>query len=77
MAKKILLRAALGAVVGGLIGVVPGVLSFFVPLLAVQVGYPASGLVVYTGLLIGAAAGAVVGSVIGATEVIQGGGKAR
>jgi len=69
---RILMRPTIGAAVGAGLGVLPGLVATFVPVLAIGYGYDK--LLIYLGLLIGAAAGAVVGSIL---STPAGGAKSR
>jgi hypothetical protein len=71
---RILVRTTIGTVVGALLGAVPGIVASYVPFL--MVGFGHSTLLIYLGLLIGAAAGSVVGTMCAALEALQRGGAA-
>jgi hypothetical protein len=70
---RIFIRTGLGAVAGGIIGAIPGVLAHFIPALAVDVGYV--GQIIYLGLLIGAAAGSIIGTMVAGLDILQGNGQ--
>jgi hypothetical protein len=67
--SRILVRTAIGTVAGAVLGALPGIVASYVPLL--MVGFGHSTLLVYLGLLIGAAAGSVVGTMCAALESLQ------
>jgi ABC-type transport system involved in cytochrome c biogenesis permease component len=71
---RTLKRTVIGTAVGAALGVLPGLVTSHVPFLFI--GYAYDTLLIYLGLLIGAAAGSVVGTILTALDAVQGGAEA-